>query len=186
MSPRRYDRYGDPIEPDEAPPIPTLFDQPAAPGAAAPARRTPPLQCELCGCALLPANSTGWCRECELIVSARLRVVVEERSRDLGDEEHVVSERGRVARLLNLDRSHRYPRVSIGGRKRYIHALVAEAWHGPRPDGLLALHADDDPDNPSAENIRWGSHAENYADARRNGRIKTKAGDRPAAEGETA
>jgi hypothetical protein len=74
-----------------------------------------PLCCELCSCVLLPANATGWCRECELIVSAQLHVVVEERWRDLGDGEHVVSERGRVARLLKVDRSHRYPRVSIGG-----------------------------------------------------------------------
>lgn len=95
--------------------------------------------------------------ECSLMVSARLRVVVEERWRDLRDGKHVVSERGRVARLLNVDRSHRYPRVSIGGEKKYLHALVAEAWYGPRPDGAQALHWDDDPDNPNADNIRWGS-----------------------------
>lgn len=174
MSPRRYDRFGEALEDDEAPPTPTLWDEPAAPGAVAPERRTRPLQCELCGCVLLLANATGWCRECELIVSARLRIVVEERWRDLGDGEHVVSERGRVARLLNIDRAHRYPRVSIAGDKRYVHHLVAEAWHGPRPDGLLALHADDDPENPTAGNLRWGSHADNAQDRKTNQRKEAR------------
>jgi hypothetical protein len=170
VSPRRYDRFGEPVETDEAQPTPTLWDEPAAPGVAAPAHRTPPFRCELCRCTLAPANWTGWCRECELIVSARLRIEVEERWRDLGDGEHVVSERGRVARLLNVDRAQRYPRVSIGGQKRYLHALVAEAFHGPRPDGCHALHWDDDPLNPHATNLRWGTPAENAADRRRNQR----------------
>jgi hypothetical protein len=133
--------------------------------------------CELCRCELSPANASGWCRECALIVGARLGRVVEE-WRDL-DGEHIVSERGRVARLLRIDRSHKYPRISIGGEKRYIHQLVAEAFHGPRPDGLLALHHNDDPANPSAANVRWGSHAENAEDARRN-RIKANGHTHPS------
>ena len=128
------------------------------------------MNCELCGCPLLMENASGWCRECELIVTARLRVVIEERWRTHPDGEHIVSERGRVARLLNVDRSHGYPRVCIGGEKVYLHAMVAEAWHGPRPSGLLVLHHDDDPENPDAENLRYGSHAENAADRRRNRR----------------
>ncbi len=92
---------------------------------------------------------------------------MEERWRDL-DGEHVVSDQGRVAKLLPADRSHRYPRVYLGGERRYLHAVVAEAWHGPRPDGKQALHWDDDPDNPHASNIRWGTPAENAADAKRN------------------
>jgi hypothetical protein len=127
--------------------------------------------CELCDRPLAPANASGWCRECALIVSARLGAVVEE-WRDL-DGEHVVSEHGRVARLLKVDRSHRYLRVSIGGQKRYVHQLVTEAFHGPRPDGLLALHADDDPLNLHAMNLRWGTPAENAADRRRNNRKET-------------
>jgi HNH endonuclease len=141
---------------------------------AAPEQRQPPLCCELCRTPLLPENWTGWCRECSLLVSARLRLVVEERWRDLGDGEHVVSGRGRVARLLTIDHSHRYPRVSIGGEKVYLHHLVAEAWHGPRPDGAPVLHHDDDPLNPEADNLRFGSHAENAADARRNRRSSRK------------
>lgn len=124
------------------------------------------MTCELCGCQLSPTNASGWCAECTLLVVNRLDVAVEERWRDL--DGLVVSERGRVARLLPVDSSHRYPRVSVAGQKRYVHQLVAEAWHGPRPDGALALHHDDDPDNPDARNLRWGSHADNAEDARRN------------------
>jgi hypothetical protein len=51
---------------------------------------------------------------------------------------------------------------------KYLHQLVAESWHGPRPDGAQALHWDDDPDNPHPDNIRWGTPLENAADRRRN------------------
>jgi hypothetical protein len=105
------------------------------------------VNCELCGCPLLPENVSGWCRECSLIVSQRLDILIDERWGDL-DGQYVVSERGRVAKLLKVDRSNRYPRVSVGGDMRYVHALVAEAWHGPRPDGLLVLHHDTIPRTP--------------------------------------
>jgi hypothetical protein len=52
-----------------------------------------------------------------------------------------------VARLLKADTSHRYLRVSIGGEKRYVHQLVAEAWHGERPAGQVARHLDDVPEH---------------------------------------
>lgn len=73
------------------------------------------MSCELCSRPLLAENASGWCAECALIVSARLGIVIEERWRDLHGQ-YVVSERGRVARLMTVDRSHRrYPRVSIDG-----------------------------------------------------------------------
>ena len=31
--------------------------------------------------------------------------------------------------------------------------MVAEAFHGPRPAGLLALHADDDPDLNAVDDV---------------------------------
>jgi hypothetical protein len=157
----RHNRYGDRTD-----------DQPDlwSPSAPPPERR-----CELCSSVLAPSNGDAWCRECQLLVSAQLGRVLEERWRDHPDGEHVVSERGRVARLLRVDTAHRYPRVSVAGVKRYVHHLVAEAWNGPRPEGLLALHQDDDPANPAADNLSWGSPAQNYADAVRNGRIRGKA-----------
>lgn len=79
-----------------------------------------------------------------------------------------MSDQGRVARLLPIDTAHRYPRTSISGRKYYLHQLVARAWHGPRPPGALVLHHDDDPNHPHASNLRYGDHAANAADRKRN------------------
>jgi len=126
--------------------------------------------CILCTGPLEVINNSGICAECRLLIHNLLDVRIEERWRDHPDGEHVVSERGRVARLLNVDHAHRYPRVSIGDEKRYVHHLVGEAWYGPRPDGCLALHGDDNPDNPSADNLSWGTPKQNAADRLRNRR----------------
>lgn len=104
----------------------------------------------------------------------------------LEDRYHVSS----LGRVLSLPkRGHRdpmilratpsnrggYPTVSLrdgrGGRKmRGVHQLVLEAFVGPRPDGALALHYDDDPSNCTLANLRWGTRSENLHDAVRNGR----------------
>lgn len=131
------------------------------------------MTCILCSGPLEVINNSDICAECRLLIHNLLDVRIDGRWRDHPDGEHVVSDRGRIARVLTIDRAHRYPRVSVAGRKVYIHHLVAETWHGPRPDGLLLLHADDDPDNPHAENLRWGTPAENAADRRRNQRKET-------------
>jgi hypothetical protein len=151
----RHDRFGERLDDDE----PTLW-QTAAP--------LPARVCQLCTKQLAPSNASAICAECRLVVHNLFDRPVEERWRDHPDGEHIVSDRGRIARLLNVDRAHRYPRVSIAGSKRYVHAMVAEAWHGPRPAGLLVLHADDDPDRPHADNLRYGTRADNAADAKRN------------------
>jgi hypothetical protein len=52
-----------------------------------------------------------------------------------------------------------------------VHVLVCEAFHGPRPPGAdLVAHADGDPGNNEAANLRWATHAENEGDKRRHGR----------------
>lgn len=60
---------------------------------------------------------------------------------------------------------------SIKGRAIYrkVHALVAEAFIGPRPPGALVLHRDDNKANNTPGNLYYGSHRENVADAKRNG-----------------
>jgi hypothetical protein len=124
--------------------------------------------CILCTGQLDLLNVSGVCRECQVLVHNLLGVEIPERWRDHPDGEHIVSDRGRIARLLNVDRSHRYPRVCIAGTKVYVHHLVTEMFHGPRPDGLLALHGDDDPQRPHADNLSWGTPKQNAADAKRN------------------
>lgn len=54
---------------------------------------------------------------------------------------------------------------------RYVHHLVLLAFVGPRPLGLVALHADDDRLNNRASNLSWGTQKQNMADADRNGRL---------------
>lgn len=63
-------------------------------------------------------------------------------------------------------------RLSWPNRKKaYIHALVAEAFHGLRPSGMDCRHLDDDHLNNCANNLAWGTRKENMADARRNGKL---------------
>ena len=67
-----------------------------------------------------------------------------------------------------------YPSVQLkinGVRKSaFVHHLVLEAFVGPRPDGCIALHWDDNRNDNRVENLRWGTHSENRRDAVRNGR----------------
>jgi hypothetical protein len=129
-------------------------------------------RCRICRCQLSPDNATPCCCECRL------------RARNGDFEEEVwlpvigfpgweISDQGRLrdARshaIREPDRSHRYPRVSLNGRKRYVHQLMAETWLGPRPFGRQVLHADDDPEHCALPNLAYGSHAENAADRERN------------------
>lgn len=67
-----------------------------------------------------------------------------------------------------------YPTVGLqrDGKKRteYVHRLVLEAFTGPCPEGMLARHLDDNPENNNIDNLKWGSPRDNQLDAVRNGR----------------
>ena len=59
-----------------------------------------------------------------------------------------------------------------GAAKRFtVASLVAAAFIGPRPEGLLVLHGDGDSTNNRAANLRYGSHADNTEDARSHGTL---------------
>lgn len=55
---------------------------------------------------------------------------------------------------------------------RMVHHLVAEAFIGPRPDGHVIRHKNDDRTDNRARNLCYGTQSENMADAVRNGKIK--------------
>lgn len=76
---------------------------------------------------------------------------------------------GKVVRPVNY---RGYGRVTLPDRKLYfVHRLVALAFLGPPPEGKEnVLHWDDNPQNNSVENLRWGTLRENSKDAVRNGR----------------
>lgn len=51
-----------------------------------------------------------------------------------------------------------------------IHALVAAAFLGPRPDGLLICHRDGDSQNNRPMNLYYGTWSDNNLDTVRHGR----------------
>lgn len=62
-----------------------------------------------------------------------------------------------------------------GGNKTVtllIHNEVLKLFVGPRPPGLNGLHIDDDRDNNTINNLKWGTQSENVSMAHRNGRIQ--------------
>lgn len=61
---------------------------------------------------------------------------------------------------LSRDNKRTYARVS---------RLVAEAFHGPCPDGMECRHIDGDKSNNTAENLAWGTRSENTYDKVRHG-----------------
>jgi hypothetical protein len=108
----------------------------------------------------------------------------------LGFPGYSVSDRGRVrseTRVLIDGRSwrgrimaqkvdkHGYANVCLcrNGDKfsRRVAFLVAEAWHGPRPDFMEVAHGDGDRLNNRASNLRWSTHVENEADKRAHGTV---------------
>lgn len=70
-----------------------------------------------------------------------------------------------------------YPTVSLLGKTRLVHHLVAEAFIGPRPSGLFVLHADDNRMNSALGNLRYDTPSENSHDITRAGKRKYKAED---------
>lgn len=66
-----------------------------------------------------------------------------------------------------------YPHVRLyrgnEGRTRTVHQLVAEAFLGPRPDGMETCHCDGDSTNNRPSNLRYDSRSENHRDAVRHG-----------------
>lgn len=102
---------------------------------------------------------------------------------------YVVSDDGRVKAIaapgrgrLNADRVLKLGKTTTGyyqvllypgGGAHYVsrrvHHLVLEAFVGPRPDGALGRHLDDNRENNHVSNLSWGDQSENCHDMVRNG-----------------
>lgn len=50
--------------------------------------------------------------------------------------------------------------VQLPSGRYYIHRLVAEAFHGPAPEGHVATHRDRDVANNHADNIMWSTKSQ--------------------------
>lgn len=76
-----------------------------------------------------------------------------------------------AGRVLRPGRSSNgYLTVHLGGKSVPVQWLVAEAFIGPRPEGLLVLHGDGDRQNNRPQNLRYGTSLENAADKAAHGR----------------
>lgn len=79
--------------------------------------------------------------------------------------------RGRVLKVRPLPSGR--PRVNLCKEGRIVDAypyrLALEAFVGPCPPGMEALHWDDDHSNNAIENLRWGTRTDNMRDMSRNG-----------------
>lgn len=73
--------------------------------------------------------------------------------------------------FTNDDYGHQVVDLDIDGRKRhrYLAVLVAEAFI-PNPHNYPEVcHIDGNPHNNHVSNLKWGTHADNMADAKRHG-----------------
>jgi len=58
---------------------------------------------------------------------------------------------------------------TAGPRSANVHSLVAEAFYGPRPDGLEVRHLNGVATDNRPENLKYDTHAENMRDRVRHG-----------------
>jgi hypothetical protein len=88
--------------------------------------------------------------------------------------------KGSILATIGYVDSYGYRATAITGKIRRVHTLIGPAFHGPRPEGAtLIRHLDGNPLHNFADNLAWGTHADNSADMVRHGRA-----GRGRAEGE--
>jgi hypothetical protein len=100
-----------------------------------------------------------------------------DRTRMVEGSRGVVSLRRYRGRILKQWRSSGgYPQVGLHRDAvkvtRDVHPLVAEAFHGPCPEGMEVAHLDGDRANNRADNLAFKTHAENEADKVRHGTLQ--------------
>ena len=62
---------------------------------------------------------------------------------------------------------------ATGARKQcFVHDLVLLAFVGPKPEGLLVRHLDDNNRRNQLSNLAYGTHTENMADKAKHGKMK--------------
>ena len=74
--------------------------------------------------------------------------------------------RGHLKRLATNAYGYRTVHLAKDGHKKSpaVHAVVLEAFIGPRPDGMVGCHNDGDPSNNRLDNLRWDTPENNARD----------------------
>lgn len=86
--------------------------------------------------------------------------------------------RGPSGKVLKLKLTKGYPSFSRDKPSLvYVHTLVCEAFHGPRPSAIHQVaHWNGDRQDNRAVNLRWATPAENAEDAWRHGTFPLRPG----------
>lgn len=77
--------------------------------------------------------------------------------------------KGRVLKPAPNGSGHLCVVLGHGAHGSLVHQLVALAFLGPRPEGMDVCHADGDPANNDAANLRYDTRTENILDVYRAG-----------------
>lgn len=84
----------------------------------------------------------------------------------ISDQGDVLGPRGVLTRLIDACGYYRLGLYRDGKRVNCrIHTLVAEAFIGPRPDGLVVRHLDGNHLNNHPSNLRYGTPSDNVRDS---------------------
>ena len=90
----------------------------------------------------------------------------------VGEDGSVLGPSGTIRKPHLNPRSH-YLQLAVwaDGRTQTVkvHVMVAEAWHGPRPDGMEVAHGNGVRTDNRASNLRWDTRSGNHADKLKHG-----------------
>lgn len=84
--------------------------------------------------------------------------------------------RGTILRPWSTKHGHLAVECGKNGNQS-VHALVCEAWHGPKPEGMWVGHRDGDPKNNVPTNLRWVTPSENSRDTAIHGKTRSTTGE---------
>lgn len=94
---------------------------------------------------------------------AEWRMIPDAPTYSVSDEGAVRGARGGILKGGTLPDGRRW--VWLGrGNRQYVHHVVAEAFHGPRPDGMECCHNNGDNTDNRASNLRWDTPKANQHD----------------------